>query len=140
MTRDTILSRLNTIEPYRCLRMELRECSNDLASIWIPLGGNRNDKGTMFAGSICSALVLAGWSVAWLAFGADLSGADVVASDSRNRYLAPVASNSVAQASLAGEIYTTRSGNRAVSVKVVLTDSEGAVCASLSATYVALRC
>lgn len=46
--------------------MDLTIVKSDAASveIRIPLRGNANDKGTLFAGSSYSALVLAGWTLA----------------------------------------------------------------------------
>lgn len=46
--------------------MKLRICyiSNDKLRLFCPLAPNANDKGTAFAGSIYSALVLSGWALA----------------------------------------------------------------------------
>jgi thioesterase domain-containing protein len=52
---------LDRIEPLKALGVELVSCNGDTAIFTIPLIGNRNDKGTFFAGSQYSAIVLAGW-------------------------------------------------------------------------------
>ena len=60
---DALLS----IEPYVSLGLEALEIGEECTRIAVPLAGNRNDKGTMFAGSIGAAMMLAGWRmcVAW---------------------------------------------------------------------------
>jgi len=52
---------LDAIEPFAKLDIQLVSRDADDAEFFIPLVGNRNDKGTLFAGSQYSALVLAGW-------------------------------------------------------------------------------
>lgn len=53
--------KLDRIEPLAALGIELLESNADETRFRIPLIGNRNDKGTLFAGSQYAALVLAGW-------------------------------------------------------------------------------
>jgi thioesterase domain-containing protein len=55
-----------------------------------PLGPNRNDKGTAFAGSIYSAAVLAGWGLVTLGLREAGLDASVVVKDAEIRYLVPV--------------------------------------------------
>lgn len=55
---------LDAIEPLKALGIELVEGSDQAVVFHIPLLGNRNDKGTLFAGSQYSGLVLAGWYLA----------------------------------------------------------------------------
>jgi thioesterase domain-containing protein len=55
-----------------------------------PLGPNRNDKGTAFAGSIYSAAVLTGWGLVTLRLREAGLDASVVVRDAEVRYLAPV--------------------------------------------------
>ena len=52
---------LDAIEPLAKLGIECVTRDAERAEFFIPLIGNRNDKGTLFAGSQYSALVLAGW-------------------------------------------------------------------------------
>lgn len=52
---------LDRIEPLAKLGIEKVNRDAECAEFAIPLAGNRNDKGTLFAGSQYSALVLAGW-------------------------------------------------------------------------------
>lgn len=55
---------LEAIEPLSALGIQLQSASTERVVFDIPLVGNRNDKGTLFAGSQYSALVLAGWYLA----------------------------------------------------------------------------
>lgn len=52
---------LDTIEPLSALGIKMVSCDTGKAVFTIPLIGNRNDKGTFFAGSQYSAVVLSGW-------------------------------------------------------------------------------
>lgn len=55
---------LDAIEPLTSLGIALIECSDDSASFTVPMQGNQNDKGTLFAGSQYSGLVICGWYLA----------------------------------------------------------------------------
>ena len=55
-----------------------------------PLGPNRNDKGTAFAGSIYSTAVLTGWGLVTLGLREAGLDASVVVRDAEIRYLVPV--------------------------------------------------
>ncbi len=55
---------LEAIEPLSTLGIKLIHCDLNEAKFHLPLIKNRNDKGTLFAGSQYSALVLAGWYLA----------------------------------------------------------------------------
>lgn len=55
---------LDAIEPLKSLGIELIKCSEDTASFSVPIQGNQNDKGTLFAGSQYSGLVICGWYLA----------------------------------------------------------------------------
>lgn len=46
------------------LRLEVVSVDGARVAVRIPAGGNGNDKGTLFAGSLYSGLVLAGWCLA----------------------------------------------------------------------------
>lgn len=52
---------LERIEPLEKLGIELVTSDEEATRFRLPLIGNRNDKGTLFAGSQYSAMVLAGW-------------------------------------------------------------------------------
>ena len=46
------------------LRLEVVYADSSRVAVRIPADGNGNDKGTLFAGSLYSGLVLAGWCLA----------------------------------------------------------------------------
>jgi len=78
------------IPATRRLGIEPARCDGGTLVLRAPLGPNRNDKGTAFAGSLCAIAVLAGWSALWLALrDASLQGI-IVVQDSTIRYLRPV--------------------------------------------------
>ena len=52
-------TKLSQIEPYRSLAFSETAASPAEVVMTVPLAGNRNDKGSMFGGSIYSAMVLA---------------------------------------------------------------------------------
>lgn len=78
--------KLEQIQPLQKLGIELRECDGVTAEFFIPLEGNKNDKGSLFAGSQYSALVLCGWYLTsdWAANN-DL-GEKVAIKDSQTQY------------------------------------------------------
>ncbi len=55
---------LDAIEPLKPLGITLVKVSDDKVEFHLPINGNRNDKGTVFAGSQYSALVICGWYLA----------------------------------------------------------------------------
>lgn len=57
---ETSLSEMMGFAPVNALGLEL-DLTPDKLIIRAPLSANVNDKGTVFAGSIYSAAVLAGW-------------------------------------------------------------------------------
>lgn len=55
---------LDAIEPLRSMGIKLTQSSDSEAEFFLPLSGNTNDKGTLFAGSQYSGLVICGWYLA----------------------------------------------------------------------------
>lgn len=77
----------------------LRVAAYDAAGLALtaPLAPNRNDKGTVFAGSLNTALTLAGWGLLWLALREHGRAGVVIIQDSSIEYLRPVADDFVAR-------------------------------------------
>ena len=55
---------LDAIEPLNALGITLISASETQVSFRVPVLGNKNDKGTVFAGSQYSGLVICGWYLA----------------------------------------------------------------------------
>ena len=138
MAKTHIEQQLAKIEPLTNLKIALGDCSATEASIGIHLDGNRNDKNTMFAGSIYSSMVLAGWVLARMACDRFGGRDDVVIKESRITYLAPVRSNCTAKARLAEDLQEKDNGNVSIGTVVVLVDENGEECAEMVGQYVGL--
>jgi thioesterase domain-containing protein len=73
------------------LGLRVGAADEDGVTLRLPLAPNRNHKGTLFAGSLNSAVTLAGWSTLWLLLDREGLVADIVIQDSGTEYLSPVA-------------------------------------------------
>lgn len=135
----SIVEALSAIEPYSGLNMELLDCSATGVSIAIAFEGNRNDKNTMFAGSIYSAMVLAGWTLARAASLDALPGSNVVIAKSESRFLRPARSDCVAKARAKGPMEKRNDGKRSLAVAVELLDDEGSKCAEFEGVYIIMK-
>jgi thioesterase domain-containing protein len=138
MPQTRIERELDKIEPFSSLSMRLLDCSEKRASMAIRLDSNRNDKNTMFAGSIYSVMVLAGWALARQVCAELGCTGDVVVKESQNLFLSPVRSDCTAVAELAGPPERKSSGNIHVRAAVALLDEHGDRCAELVGHYVGL--
>jgi len=63
MDKDEVDDCLSRIPIAAAMGLTLLRADDEAVEMRIPLGGNANDKGTLFAGSSYSALVLAGWTL-----------------------------------------------------------------------------
>ena len=99
------------------------------------LAGNRNDKGTMFGGSVYSAMVLAGWLLSIEQGQAAGRSGDIVIKDSSIAFLRPVTGRLIATATPAGAPAETRHGNLAFRIRVVADDEQGERCAEFEGNY-----
>jgi thioesterase domain-containing protein len=127
--------RLEQIEPYRTLGFRLESASADEVVMTAPLAGNRNDKGTMFGGSVYAAAVLAGWLLCVERAKADGVDGDVVIKDSSIAFLRPVRGPISVVAALRGSPTRTRHGNIAFELDVTARNESGAVCAEFAGQY-----
>jgi thioesterase domain-containing protein len=112
----------------------------------LPLGPNRNHKGTMFAGSMCAVATLGGWSALWLlSREADVTP-HVVIQDSNMEYLLPARSDVLATVNLPEPPSWERAlktlanrGRARLGVRVQISDSAGIVVANFDGRYVIHR-
>jgi hypothetical protein len=112
--------------------------SQESGGVRIPLEYNRNDKGSLFAGSIYAGAVMAGYRYAEELFAAmKISGA-LVAKEARIRYFKQILSDGFAVASADSTPIQKPNGNYTLDVTIIVSDSEGRACAELNTEYVLL--
>jgi len=133
------LEELKKIDPFSTLNMSLIDCSDESASIKIKLDNNRNDKDTMFAGSIFSAMVLTGWLLAKQICHNDGFQYDVVVKGSKTLFARPVTSDCVTRASLVKEVIRKANGNLAIKIVVSLFDEAEIRYSKLIGNYVGVK-
>ncbi len=126
---------LDEIEPFRTLDFSLDAADAEHVVMSVPLDGNRNDKGTMFGGSVYSAMVLAGWTLCIKQGKAAGREGDIVIKDSSIAFLRPVTGRLSVTATAAGTPAQTRGGNLAFRVRVVADDEDGQRCAEFEGNY-----
>jgi thioesterase domain-containing protein len=114
-------------------------------TLGLPLAPNRNLHGTLFAGSLSAAAILAGWAVGWLTLRRAGLAATLVIQDSALDFLRPVTTDCSLVCHRAEPVNEDRfvqacrrhgRGRLALDVDVVL---EGATVARFRGRYVALR-
>ena len=88
------------IEPATRLEITETDYTDGTIKLTAPLPPNQNDKGTAFAGSISSLLVLAGWGVLTRRLQAEGIEANIMVTESQTRYRRPVRDQLVATATL----------------------------------------
>lgn len=123
------------IEPWHSLGFTSDEANARRVAITVPMDGNRNDKGTMFGGSVYSAMVLAGWKLCGeQGAEAGLSG-DIVVRDSSVSFLRPVTGDLTVLAVPLAPPQETPRGNYAFTISVTASDQQGRKCAEFSGGY-----
>ena len=127
--------RLEQIEPFRTLDFRLDSAAAERVVMSVPLAGNRNDKGTMFGGSVYSAMVLAGWLLCIEQARAQGGEGDIVIKDSSVAFLRPVRGRLTVSAEPRQDPARTRRGNLAFDVTVTARDEDGRRCAEFSGEY-----
>jgi len=131
---------LTTIEPYSTLNMNLEdEDEKDSIAMSITLDGNLNDKKTMFAGSIFSVMVLAGWTLAYKTINAAKHDYDLVIRESSVKYRLPVKSDAKAVATIKESLKDLRNGKKSITISVNLVDADKNSCASFIGEYIAIK-
>ena len=101
----------------------------------VPLAGNLNDKGTMFGGSVYSAMVLAGWTLCIEQGQAAGATGDIVVKDSSIAFLRPVAGRLTVTATGRTPPARTPRGNLGFSIEVIARDEAGERCAEFEGNY-----
>ncbi len=128
-------TRLARIEPYRSLAFSETSASPAEVVMAVPLAGNRNDKGSMFGGSIYSAMVLAAWRLCEECAAAEGRDGDIFVKDSSISFLRPVWSDVRVIATLIKAPAETRRGNVAFEATVDAIDDQGRRCASMQGSF-----
>jgi len=127
--------KLEQIEPYRSLGFDQTRATATEVVMTLPLAGNRNDKGTVFGGSLYSAMVLAAWRLCEEKASAMGKSGDIFVKDSTIEFLRPGLSNMSVQARLSSTPTTTRRGNIAFDAQVDALDDRNRVCATMTASF-----
>ena len=130
---------LDAIEPFVSLGMTETGATPERVVLEIPLAGNRNDKGTLFGGSMFSAMLLAGWRLCLLNAERMGESGDTYVKDSAVRFLRPIRSDMRAVARLVRQPYETGRGNLAFDVEIDAVDGAGKVCGRAEAGFRMLR-
>lgn len=90
MTRDLEQFLLDSIPLASHMKLKIVDFNETSLSIFAPLSPNTNDKGTAFAGSLFSAMVLAGWLYVTARLKAEGIDAEAVAAGADIQYVKPV--------------------------------------------------
>ena len=126
---------LDAIEPYATLAFSEDHGGPDSVSIRVPLAGNRNDKGTLFGGSMYSGMLLAGWRLCGLHAAENGNSGDIYVKDSAVQFLRPILSDMTAVATLAEPPRTTARGNVAYEIQIEALDTGGKLCGRATASF-----
>jgi len=122
------------IEAIKNMALQEQNDEGGQPTVLVPLQGNTNDKGTLFAGAIFSTCILCGYRAAGNAFArAGLQG-DVVAARADVKYRRPVGSDAVAALHSISPIDRSRA-RPTLDVQVNLRDTNDHTCAILTAHY-----
>ncbi|MGD8976455.1 MAG: YiiD C-terminal domain-containing protein [Gammaproteobacteria bacterium] len=128
-------TKLEQIEPYRSLAFSETSATPAEVVMAVPLAGNRNDKGSMFGGSIYSAMVLSAWRLCEECATAEGRDGDIFVKDSSISFLRPVWSDVRVNATLIQPPAETRRGNIAFEATVDAVDEQGRRCASMQGSF-----
>lgn len=126
---------LDAIEPLDSLGITLQSAEPEQVVFSIPLIGNRNDKGTLFAGSQYSALVLCGWYLASQWGVSHGLGDKVAIKDGQVRYPKAALSAVTVTATLQAEPDQRPSGHWRAQVQVRGVDANGDLVSELISDY-----
>lgn len=126
---------LEQIEPLAKLGIEWVSSDDSSTCFRIPLQGNRNDKGTVFAGSQYTALVVAGWyhTARWA--GQQGLPEQVAIKDSQVRYPKAAHSDLDIRARFTAPPDVRPSGHWRALVEVTARDADGDAVAVLTGDY-----
>ena len=139
---DFQASLFQDIAPARAMQLSIMEYADGRLEISAPLEPSINDKGTAFAGSISSLLVLAGWGLVTLRLREAGIRAEVVVSRNETVYKRPIRSEMHAHAEAGtakfDQLITDLTGNGRGNIRIHANLlSQEKLCATMTATYVA---
>ncbi|WP_372846850.1 YiiD C-terminal domain-containing protein [Pontiella sp.] len=132
------------IPPAKALGIQLNRFEEGTAELVAPFAKNVNDKGTAFAGSICSMLSLAGWAAITLALREKGIEADVLIVKSEIDYTAAARAALFAEASVRPDKIARAlrelagRGRSRIDLHAKL-HSDGIDCAAMAASYAIIR-
>ena len=129
---------LDHIAPVKALEIESVVRADGGVELHAPLEPNCNDKGSAFAGSLSSLLVLAGWATVTRRLQAETLAADVMVVESQTRFLRPARSDLRSDAELAdleGLLTSLRAKARGRIEATCQVYSGGELCAEMTASY-----
>lgn len=126
---------LNKIALFQGLGITVIKDNVDNVILQMPLNGNTNDKGTMFAGSLYSLMVLAGWKLAINVSEDAGAPGDVVISDASVKYLRPVTESCQASAILEREFYLNAFGTGCCEINIKVRNQQGKTCVDFNGQY-----
>ena len=126
---------LHKIALFQGLGITVGSDEADSVTLNLPLEGNTNDKGTMFAGSLYSLMVLAGWKLSINQSEKAGRPGDVVISDASVKYLRPVTEDCSATAEVQKEFYVNSFGSGCCEVRVTICNSKGKLCCDFMGQY-----
>jgi thioesterase domain-containing protein len=134
-----MLEGFERIEALAALGITLESLTEGQAVVSIPWQGNRNDKGSFFAGSLYSAMVVAGWCLAMKACSTGEGHWEAVIKDCQVSFLRPALSDCRAVARLERAAEERKNGGQALFVVVEAMDARERCCALLHGEYRAFR-
>ncbi len=126
---------LNKIASFQGLGITVVRDDDDNVVLQMPLSGNTNDKGTMFAGSIYSLMVLAGWKLAMNSADAAGKPGNVVISDASVKYLRPITQDCQATAQLTRPYFVNTYGSGCCDIRVTIINAQNKLCADFAGQY-----
>jgi len=122
------------IEAIESMALQEQHDESGQPTVLVPLKGNTNDKGTLFAGAIFSTCILCGYRAAERAFAEAGIQGDVVAARADIKYRRPVKTDAVAALHTIGLIDKSRA-RPTLDVQINLRDTNDHTCAILTAHY-----
>ena len=126
---------LDAIEPLHALGIKLLTQSDASAEFCVPLHGNKNDKGTLFAGSQYSGLVICGWYLAGHWASRHQLGEKVAIKDCHVTYPLPALTDLTVTATFQEPPDQRPSGHYRALIVVEAKDTEGNVTSVLRGDY-----
>ena len=137
------MSKFEMIDIAGLMGIELELFEGDSVKLYAPISKNRNDKGTFFAGSIYSVMVLSGWSLVTSILNEHGYDSNVVIATSSIDYIKPAKDDVFAIASVVEgydvakfvNLFGTNNKGK-IEIEVELS-SGGVICARFIGTYAA---